>query len=57
MYNFITGGHDDTMTAQANGKLKQMLASNASYDYDLIVIGGGSGGLAASKVSFLTHAI
>lgn len=45
------GGCDDTMAAYSNGSLEEMLNSNGEkYDYDLIVIGGGSGGLAASKV-------
>ena len=45
--NFI-GGCDDTHAAFEAGKLRDLLV-NHSYDYDLIVIGGGSGGLAASK--------
>lgn len=46
------GGCDDTMSAYSNGKLKTMLsASGENYEYDLIVLGGGSGGLAASKTA------
>jgi len=45
--NFI-GGCDDTHAAFESGKLRDLLVKHA-YDYDLIVIGGGSGGLAASK--------
>ena len=54
------GGCDKTMEANQNGTLQFLLTkSNAAptedltvqYDYDLIVIGGGSGGLAASKES------
>lgn len=44
------GGCDATIQAHANGRLAELL-SGVQYDYDLIVIGGGSGGLAASKVS------
>jgi len=57
------GGCDDTLKAHAEGRLLDMVASSSdnkgvsgnaipeldSYDYDLLVIGGGSGGLAASK--------
>ncbi|GAB6033466.1 thioredoxin reductase [Chamberlinius hualienensis] len=42
------GGCDDTMKANSSGRLQELL-NKPSYDYDLIVIGGGSGGLAASK--------
>ncbi|XP_063397823.1 thioredoxin reductase 1, cytoplasmic-like [Mytilus trossulus] len=44
------GGCDDTLKAQAENRLLPMINDDGkSYDYDLIVIGGGSGGLAASK--------
>lgn len=46
------GGCDDTLKAHAENRLMSMInESGENYDYDLIVIGGGSGGLAASKVS------
>ena len=51
---FISGQHiggcDDTVKAKEEGVLAKLLKSH-NFDYDLIVIGGGSGGLAASKVS------
>uniref|UniRef100_A0A8C4F634 Thioredoxin-disulfide reductase n=1 Tax=Dicentrarchus labrax TaxID=13489 RepID=A0A8C4F634_DICLA len=38
------------MQAHKDGSLQQLLTGdNEAYDYDLIVIGGGSGGLACSK--------
>ncbi|XP_007893485.1 thioredoxin reductase 1, cytoplasmic isoform X2 [Callorhinchus milii] len=49
------GGCDKTLQAHKEGKLQSLLEMteanqvDGSYDYDLIVIGGGSGGLAASK--------
>ncbi|XP_075794834.1 thioredoxin reductase 1, cytoplasmic isoform X2 [Pelodiscus sinensis] len=49
------GDYDKTVKAHKEGKIKKLLETNQhdhvqdSYDYDLIVIGGGSGGLAASK--------
>jgi len=44
------GGHDDTMKLVAEEKLMPLVAAEShSFDYDILVIGGGSGGLAASK--------
>lgn len=56
------GGCDNTIEASQNGRLQFLLnkssndemeaeSSDVKYDYDLVVIGGGSGGLAASKVT------
>ncbi|XP_069793536.1 thioredoxin reductase 3 [Narcine bancroftii] len=43
------GGSDRTVQAYDDGLLKRLLDGGEMYEYDLIVIGGGSGGLAASK--------
>ncbi|XP_067854477.1 thioredoxin reductase 3 [Heptranchias perlo] len=43
------GGCDKTVQAHEDGLLTKLLEGGEMYDYDLIVIGGGSGGLAASK--------
>ncbi|KAL4623643.1 thioredoxin reductase 3-like [Arapaima gigas] len=48
------GGCDKTMQAHKDGILQQLLGEEKlTYDYDLIVIGGGSGGLACSKEAAL----
>uniref|UniRef100_UPI00398F3399 thioredoxin reductase 3 n=1 Tax=Pristiophorus japonicus TaxID=55135 RepID=UPI00398F3399 len=47
------GGCDRTLQAHDDGLLKKLLEGGEMYDYDLIVIGGGSGGLAASKEAAL----
>uniref|UniRef100_A0A8C2TZP2 thioredoxin-disulfide reductase (NADPH) n=1 Tax=Coturnix japonica TaxID=93934 RepID=A0A8C2TZP2_COTJA len=46
------GGCDATYKAYENGTLQKLLGDvkdAETYDYDLIIIGGGSGGLACSK--------
>ncbi|XP_033647387.1 thioredoxin reductase 1, cytoplasmic-like [Asterias rubens] len=46
------GGNDDTQKAHAEGRLSLLLnptETSSSYEYDLVVLGGGSGGLAAAK--------
>lgn len=44
------GGADKTFETHEKGELLPLInKSDHDYDYDLIVIGGGSGGLAASK--------
>ncbi|XP_054992840.1 thioredoxin reductase 3 [Sorex araneus] len=43
------GGYDRTLQAHQSGLLKQLLQGEAGYDYDLIVLGGGSGGLACAQ--------
>uniref|UniRef100_A0A8C6FXX3 thioredoxin-disulfide reductase (NADPH) n=1 Tax=Moschus moschiferus TaxID=68415 RepID=A0A8C6FXX3_MOSMO len=43
------GGCDHTFQAHQSGLLQQLLQQGPAYDYDLIVIGGGSGGLACAQ--------
>ena len=50
------GGCDNTLAAHAEGRLHKLLNPDEkpveeTFDYDLVVIGGGSGGLACSKAA------
>lgn len=48
----FVGGCDDTFAAHSEGKLMQLLNNGTdSYEYDLVVIGGGSGGISAAKTA------
>lgn len=45
------GGNSDTQQAYADGTLFDRIdCTYRTYEYDYVVIGGGSGGLASSKV-------
>uniref|UniRef100_A0A8C2VNC8 Thioredoxin reductase 3 n=1 Tax=Chinchilla lanigera TaxID=34839 RepID=A0A8C2VNC8_CHILA len=43
------GGSDRIFQAHQSGLLQKLLQEDSTYDYDLIVIGGGSGGLSCAK--------
>lgn len=50
------GGADDTIKLHEEGKLMNLIVTpSENYTYDLVVIGGGSGGLACSKVMLWSH--
>ena len=51
------GGCDDTLQAHANNRLLVMISGDGGdiYEYNLIVVGGGSGGLAVAKVVLFYH--
>ena len=52
------GGWDATNKLNEEGKLMPLInLPTQSYDYDLVVIGGGSGGLSCSKVGGLSKVI
>ncbi|XP_028334595.1 uncharacterized protein [Physeter macrocephalus] len=44
------GGCDRTFQAHQSGLLQELLQEDPAHDYDLIVIGGGSGGLSCAQV-------
>ena len=48
--SLVTGGSDDVNNLHKQNKLVGLLEEQHDYEYDLIVLGGGSGGLSAAKV-------
>ncbi len=51
-FAIVAGGADATLKAHGENALLPMInPSTTEFEFDLVVIGGGSGGLAAAKVS------
>ena len=49
-FYLVIGGSDDVNNLHKQNKLVGLLEEQHDYEYDLIVLGGGSGGLSAAKV-------
>ena len=48
----LIGDFETSKNSILRGHIGQRRTMHSEYSYDLIVIGGGSGGLACAKVSF-----